>query len=133
MDQVSLPRKPYFRIGEVAELLGMETYVLRYWESAFPQLKPVRAPSRQRLYRRGDVQTLLIIKDLLYNQGFTIAGAKKRLAMLAQDQVQVQAQGPAVTPSPSPPPAQAETTPGPDPCLKSAVVNELKLLLKLLS
>jgi DNA-binding transcriptional MerR regulator len=145
MDQVSLPVKPYFRIGEVAELLGVETYVLRYWESEFPQLKPVRAPSRQRLYRRPDVQTLLIIKDLLHNQGFTIAGAKKRLLELAQDQAKGQAASstppPAPvaqtspTPTPPSPPAQAasEAQPGPDPRLRDEVVGELKSLLKLLS
>ena len=79
MDKPLLPEKPYFRIGEVAELLGVETYVLRYWESEFPQLRPVRAPSRQRLYRRADVETLLYIKSLLHEQGYTIAGAKRRL------------------------------------------------------
>jgi DNA-binding transcriptional MerR regulator len=79
MDKPPLPSKPYFRIGEVAELLGVETYVLRYWESEFPQLKPVRAPSRQRLYRRADVETLSFIKRLLHEEGYTIAGAKRRL------------------------------------------------------
>ncbi len=132
MDQFRLPLKPYFRIGEVAELLGVETHVLRYWESEFPQLKPVRAPSRQRLYRRRDVETLLVIKDLLHGQGYTIAGAKKRLDELAQ--------APQAQPSPPPPasdaapqPAPAQPAPGPDPALRSEVVGELKSLLKLLS
>jgi DNA-binding transcriptional MerR regulator len=145
MDQVSLPVKPYFRIGEVAELLGVETYVLRYWESEFPQLKPVRAPSRQRLYRRPDVQTLLVIKDLLHNQGFTIAGAKKRLLELAQESTAAatSAATSAANAAPAPPAAPAgppqssappeEATPPPDPQLRAEVVGELKSLLKLLA
>ncbi len=128
MDKPSLPDKPYFRIGEVAELLGVETYVLRYWESEFPQLKPVRAPSRQRLYRRPDVQTLLMIRELLHEQGYTIAGAKRRLEELAQEA--------APEPVPQAPPAAPgplfATTPAPPPAVRE-VVDELRDLLKLLS
>ena len=78
-ETVDIPDKVYFKIGEVARLLKVEAYVLRYWESEFPQIKPVRASSRQRLYRRQDVETLLEIKRLLYDEKFTIAGAKKRI------------------------------------------------------
>ena len=79
MDQLELSKKLYFRIGEVAKIVGVKPYVLRYWETEFPILKPGKTPSRHRLYRRRDVETLLDIKRLLYEEGFTIAGAKKRL------------------------------------------------------
>ena len=79
MDQPELSNKLYFRIGEVAKIVGVKPYVLRYWETEFPILKPGKTPSRHRLYRRRDVETLLDIKRLLYEEGFTIAGAKKRL------------------------------------------------------
>lgn len=78
-DQVALPNKLYFRIGEVAKILGVKPYVLRYWETEFSVLKPGKTPSRHRLYRKRDVETLLDIKRLLYEEGFTIAGAKKRI------------------------------------------------------
>ncbi len=68
-----------YRIGEVAMLTELEPYVLRYWESEFPALRPAKSLSGQRLYRRRDVETILTIKRLLYDEGFTIAGAKKRL------------------------------------------------------
>jgi len=76
---VEIPDKLYFRIGEVAELTGIKPHVLRYWESEFGAFRPVKNSSRQRLYRRKDIELVLRIKDLLYNQGFTIAGARKAL------------------------------------------------------
>ncbi|MCF8048775.1 MAG: MerR family transcriptional regulator [Desulfarculaceae bacterium] len=79
-----IPDKPYLRIGEVARLLGTQTHVLRYWEDSFPQLKPVRAASGQRLFRKPDMETLLIIKRLLHDEGYTIAGARKRLTEMDQ-------------------------------------------------
>jgi DNA-binding transcriptional MerR regulator len=79
VDHVELPNKLYFRIGEVAKILGVKPYVLRYWETEFSVLKPGKTPSRHRLYRKRDVETLLEIKRLLYEEGFTIAGAKKRI------------------------------------------------------
>jgi DNA-binding transcriptional MerR regulator len=79
VDPVELPNKLYFRIGEVAKIVGVKPYVLRYWETEFAVLKPGKTPSRHRLYRRRDVEILLEIKRLLYEEGFTIAGAKKRL------------------------------------------------------
>ena len=79
MEPVELPHKLYFRIGEVAKIVGVKPYVLRYWETEFSVLKPGKTPSRHRLYRHRDVETLLEIKRLLYQEGFTIAGAKKQL------------------------------------------------------
>lgn len=68
-----------YRIGEVAGLVGLETYVLRYWETEFPTLHPAKSPHGQRLYREADIGAILTIKRLLYEEGFTIAGARKQL------------------------------------------------------
>jgi len=74
-----LPEKIYFKIGEVSEIIGVEPYVLRYWETEFEVLKPSKAPSKHRLYKKRDVELLLEIKRLLYTEGFTIEGARKKL------------------------------------------------------
>jgi DNA-binding transcriptional MerR regulator len=74
-----VPNKLFFKIGEVCELTDTQPYVLRYWESEFPALAPAKNSSGQRIYRRRDIDTVLRIKQLLYEEGFTIAGAKKRL------------------------------------------------------
>ena len=74
-----IPEKAYFRIGEVSKILNVEPYVIRYWESEFKTVNPVRTKTAQRLYRKKDVQELLTIKNLLYAQRFTIDGAKKQL------------------------------------------------------
>jgi DNA-binding transcriptional MerR regulator len=80
LTEVLIPEKSYFRIGEVSDLAQTKTYVLRFWETEFPMLKPVKSPTGHRLYRREDVQTVLEIKRLLYDQGYTIDGARKELA-----------------------------------------------------
>jgi DNA-binding transcriptional MerR regulator len=77
--EVSIPDKTYFRIGEVSKILGVEPYVIRYWESEFKSVKPIRTKSDHRLYRRKDVQELITIRNLLYEDKFTIDGAKKQL------------------------------------------------------
>src|SRR6184192_2683003 len=77
--EVLIPEKLYFRIGEVARLCHLPAYVLRFWETEFPQLKPVKSSTGQRMYRRKDVETLICIKTLLYEEGFTIAGARQQL------------------------------------------------------
>lgn len=71
--------KLYFKIGEVSEIVGVQPYVLRYWETEFKTIRPQKTRSQQRVYRRRDVETLLRIKHLLYDQKFTIAGARKQL------------------------------------------------------
>ena len=76
---VVIPDKIYFRIGEVARLLALPTYVLRFWETEFPQLKPTKGSTGQRMYRRPEVELALRIKTLLYDEGFTIAGARLHL------------------------------------------------------
>lgn len=78
-EENKIPDKLYFRIGEVAELLGIEPYVLRYWETEFPEISPVKSKSKQRLYKKHDVELIGKIRDLLYNQKFTIKGAKKKI------------------------------------------------------
>jgi DNA-binding transcriptional MerR regulator len=77
--EVLIPDKLYFRIGEVATLCHLPAYVLRFWESEFPQLKPVKSSTGQRMYRKRDVESVLRIKQLLYEQGFTISGARQQL------------------------------------------------------
>jgi DNA-binding transcriptional MerR regulator len=74
-----IPDKLYFRIGEVARLCDIPAYVLRFWESEFPQLKPNKGGTGQRLYRRRDVETALRIKCLLYDEGYTIPGARQAI------------------------------------------------------
>jgi DNA-binding transcriptional MerR regulator len=74
-----IPDKLFFRIGEVSQLVGVEPYVLRYWESEFPGLSPKKSNTGQRMFRRKDVEMLLNIKQLLYDKKFTIEGARKAL------------------------------------------------------
>jgi len=74
-----IPDKFYFKIGEVSELIGLPSYVLRFWESEFSGIKPKRTSSGQRLYRKNDIKQILIIKNLLYKEKFTIQGAKQFL------------------------------------------------------
>lgn len=116
-----IPDKPYFRIGEVAELLDVETHVLRYWESEFTQIAPRRAPSKHRLYRKEDIKTLAVIKHLLHEEGFTLAGAKRRLS-----EVPIEA---ADQPEPEP---EVRPGPAPQPQPQPQIVAELKEILKIL-
>ena len=81
---VEIPDKLYFKIGEVAELAGVKPHVLRYWESEFGSFRPVKSKTNQRLYKRRDIELVLQLKDLLHNQGYTIAGARKKIHELAR-------------------------------------------------
>ena len=81
-----IPDKVYFRIGEVSDLVGVDTHVLRYWETEFKEIRPRRAKSNQRLYRKQDVENLLLIKTLLHNEGYTISGARKLLRNQNRDE-----------------------------------------------
>ena len=76
---VSIPEKLFFKIGEVCDITGIQAHVLRYWESEFPMLAPQKNRAGQRVYRKRDVEMALRIKELLYEDQYTIAGAKKRL------------------------------------------------------
>jgi DNA-binding transcriptional MerR regulator len=84
-----IPDKLYFRIGDVAKLCGVEAYVLRFWETEFPQLKPNKSGTGQRLYRRRDVELALRIKQLLYADGYTIAGARQVFAAESRESKKV--------------------------------------------
>lgn len=77
--ETNIPEKLYFRIGEVSEIAGVPSYVLRFWETEFPSIKPRRAESGQRLYRKADVERILLIKRLLHDKRFTIQGARQHL------------------------------------------------------
>lgn len=82
---VSIPEKIFFKIGEVCDLVGVQAHVLRYWETEFPMLSPQKNRSGQRSYRRRDVEIALRIKELLYEDLYTIAGAKKKLQYEMRD------------------------------------------------
>src|ERR1700691_4806748 len=122
----SIPDKLFFRIGEVSQLVGVEPYVLRYWESEFPGLSPKKSNTGQRMFRRKDVEMLLNIKQLLYEKKFTIEGARKALKSGKTDAVIAEPEAP-VRPSVS----QAELFPQSNPL--PGIRQELADILKLLS
>jgi len=110
----TIPDRLYFKIGDVARICAVETYVLRFWESQFPQLKPNKSGTGQRLYRRRDVETALEIKRLVHTQGYTIAGARQAL-----DQAN----------RPAEPNTRVESQPAPQPLLQVQPVAAPKVLL----
>ena len=81
-----LPDKTYYRIGEVASITRVKPYVLRFWETEFKVMTPPKSRSKQRMYRKRDIEMILMIKELLYERGFTIKGARKRLTELAKEE-----------------------------------------------
>lgn len=81
----AIPDKTLFRIGEVSRLTSTKPFVLRFWETEFPMLQPVKSPKGHRLYRREDIETVFVIKRLLYDEGFTIAGARRHLRDQAEE------------------------------------------------
>ena len=95
-----IPDKLFFKIGEVAEIAEVETYVLRFWQTEFPELAPEKTKTGHRVYRKKDVEMVLRIKELLYVRGFTIPGARKQLGRGTRSD-------PAAEPDPSPPPIPA--------------------------
>ena len=116
----AIPDKLFFRIGEVAQLVGVEAYVLRYWESEFPGLSPRKSSSGQRMFRRKDVELLLNIKHLLYDRKFTIEGARKALQA-----------APKADRAPKPQPVHQDSlfpTENPLPGIRQELVDILKLL-----
>jgi len=116
---ISIPQKLFFKIGEVCELAGVQAHVLRYWETEFPMLAPQKNRAGQRTYRRKDVEMALRIKELLYDEQYTIAGAKKKLATELRAPARDSALPPARAPvrSLQPPPSLAarftSSTPAP--------------------
>jgi len=87
---LTIPDKLYFKIGEVATLTKVKPHVLRYWETEFKELTPSKSRKQQRLYTREDIELVLRLKTLLYDQGFTIAGARKALHSPASDTIHTQ-------------------------------------------
>lgn len=85
-----IPGKRYFTIGEVSELCGVKAHVLRYWEQEFPQLSPVKRRGNRRYYQRQDVLTIRQIRSLLYDEGYTIGGAKQKLASEGEEETSIQ-------------------------------------------
>ena len=83
----AVPDKLFFKIGEVCEIAGVEPYVLRFWETEFPHLAPQKSSAGHRIYRKRDVEMVLKIKELLYERGFTIPGARKQLSGRTRDQI----------------------------------------------
>jgi DNA-binding transcriptional MerR regulator len=84
-NKIQIPDRLYFRIGDVADLIGVKPYVLRYWESEFPMINPQKSPSGQRVYRKSDVETVVMIKHLLYEERYSIEGARKRIKELRKE------------------------------------------------
>ena len=83
--EIQIPDKLFFKIGDVADLIGVKPYVLRYWETEFPVLSPGKSNSGQRVYRRSDVENLMLIKHLLYTKRYSIEGARKRIRELRKE------------------------------------------------
>jgi DNA-binding transcriptional MerR regulator len=108
IDQPVIPDRLYFKIGDVAHICGVETYVLRFWETQFPQLKPNKSGTGQRLYRRRDVELALRIKNLVHIEGYTLAGAR---------QVLQQSQAPRSVPQLAPQPEPQQDSPSGSPLL----------------
>jgi DNA-binding transcriptional MerR regulator len=113
-DAPVIPDRLYFKIGDVARICGVETYVLRFWESQFPQLKPNKSGTGQRLYRRRDVELVLVIQRLLHKEGYTISGARHALEGGAR-----QAAGPVKAKQEAPPLGMHR----PDDAVKAAVAQ----------
>ncbi len=84
--KVDIPDKLFYKIGEVARLTDVKPHVLRYWESEFPSLSPPKNRADQRVYRRKDIDTILLIKKLLYEENFTISGARKRIRQIRSEE-----------------------------------------------
>jgi len=104
-----ITEKNLYRIGEVSRITDTKPFVLRYWETEFPMLQPVKSPKGHRLYRRKDVDTVLLIKRLLYDEGFTIAGARRHLRDASEGPSEAAAASP-IEPQQAPP-RQTETAP----------------------
>jgi len=82
---IALPDKQFFKIGDVSDIVGVKPHVLRYWESEFTAIKPMKTRGSHRMYRRSDVEVLCLIRRLLYEEGYTIPGAKKRIKELTSE------------------------------------------------
>jgi len=105
----TIPDRLYFKIGDVARILKVEPYVLRFWESQFPQLKPNKSGTGQRLYRKRDVEIAIEIKRLVYGEGYTLSGARQALGQARRANPPAASTAQAAAPSPASTPAAATT------------------------
>jgi DNA-binding transcriptional MerR regulator len=119
---VSIPEKLFFKIGEVCDITGIQAHVLRYWESEFPMLAPQKNRAGQRTYRKRDVEMVLRIKELLYEDQYTIAGAKKKLTSelrgasklkVVTPEMSAQLTAPQLVPTPASPPSEVSSVAAP--------------------
>jgi DNA-binding transcriptional MerR regulator len=110
---VAIPEKLFFKIGEVCDLTGVQAHVLRYWESEFPMLAPQKNRAGQRTYRKRDVEMALRIKELLYDDQYTIAGAKKKLASELRGASKLKVVTPEMSVQASPQPVPVQAIPSP--------------------
>ena len=110
---VAIPEKLFFKIGEVCDLTGVQAHVLRYWESEFPMLAPQKNRAGQRTYRKRDVEMALRIKELLYDDQYTIAGAKKKLASELRGASKLKVVTPEMSAQAAPQPVQVQAVPAP--------------------
>jgi DNA-binding transcriptional MerR regulator len=120
--------KKLYKIGEVCKVADVQPYVLRYWETEFPSLAPNKSGGGQRMYTRREIDIILRIKQLLYTEGFTIAGAKKKL----EEGDSGAAPPPAAAPKPNPPAESTKAARGANNAALAAVKKELREILKLL-
>src|SRR5688500_1571532 len=111
---VSIPEKLFFKIGEVCDITGIQAHVLRYWESEFPMLAPQKNRAGQRTYRKRDVEMVLRIKELLYEDQYTIAGAKKKLTNELRGASKLKVVTPEMSAQPSAAPNSPQLVPPPD-------------------
>lgn len=128
-----IPDKLFFKIGEVCELVGVQAHVLRYWETEFPMLQPQKNHSGQRTYRRKDVEMALRIKELLYDEGFTIAGAKRKLSGDGRGNTarfKIVPPGASSTEMNTRPPTEPPEPPPPGSRLSRDAIQRLKLMLE---
>jgi DNA-binding transcriptional MerR regulator len=125
-----IAKKLYYKIREVCEIVGVEAHVLRFWESEFPALSPPKTKTGQRIYRPKDIELLLRIRRLLYEEGFTIAGARKQLSAAAP--AAANPETPENTARIHPEPTEKKTEKAPDPDRLNKVKAELQNILTLL-
>ncbi len=107
-EQPNIPNKLYFRINDVAEICGIQPYILRYWESEFPMLRPERDEKGERRYRKSDIELILQIKKLVYEQKFTLAGARQQLKAMRRGSGAAATPPPESAPAPQEPPRVAD-------------------------
>ncbi len=123
-----IPDKLYFRIGDVAEIVGVKPYVLRYWESEFSMISPEKSSSNQRVYRRVDVETVILIKKLLYEERYSIEGARKKIRELKREGGLKSLRKAVALDAGVPAPITLEPTPTAEPVPSAQVIAEVEAM-----